>query len=578
MAGATPNRPSIIAQLFAAAGIKRVVFVDDRFGITTQRLESLANELTKESLAGCDAFPAGTFEVDNEAIMRERVLKLINAEGTDLELMFDKLAAVQYSYGDAERDQRAAQYFKDIVGPTAKVLLLGLNQWEQQKAELLAQVNGTPTLFIFDDDFSLEGKSVTHGRQLIGETHLANQGYKFVYALLTHNAQTDDAEISLQKEIAEQTPELAEYLLVIAKSRLSENSDRFAERMKHLLLYRLFRILTRRLRDETEKASKLAIEKIDGLGVQSFERIILGTSRAEGAWSPDTLVRVIGVYQQQQINQNIRKDAELHQRVRDINPICDVGTSVMSEGVTTDARRLQHDEIYESADAINAVCLPIASGDIFKDAKGQLFILLAQPCDLVVRSTGLRRAKDRDRRQMVPLAPVRKVESKYGDGSLPAEHYLLPYYESKGRWSVRLSETFYLPIWLLDLAVLNADGRCSLTAGQEPSPLLVDPWRKRLPILIERCAPITATTNKITDASIDKAELLQSFCRIPLGSPFDVELTREPSGADAKWTLTVGLTRKSRVTELHSTALLIEYAAYLARLAHPHDLTRLNSP
>ena len=157
----------------------------------------------------------------------------------------------------------------------------------------------------------------------------------------------------------------------------------------------------------------------------------------------------------------------------------------------------------------------------------------------MVRSTGLRRSKDRDSRQMAPLAPVRKVGSKYGEGSLPAEHYLLPHFEDRARWSVRLNETYYLPIWLLDLAVLNADGRCSLTGGQEPSPLLVDPWRKRLPILIERGAAITATTNKITDASIDKGELLQSYCRIPLGSPFEVELTQGANGANTKWTLSV---------------------------------------
>lgn len=579
MAAATTSNPSIIAQLFTAAGIQRVVFVDDRFGITTERVESLANELPREALAGCGAFPAETFDVDNEDVIRGRVVKLISTAGAvDLQAMFDKLAAVQFGYEDAERDERAARYFQDIVGPTAKVMLLGLKEWDQQKTDLLAQANETPTLFIFDDDFSLEGKSVTHGRQLIGETHTANQGYKFVYALLTHNAQNDDAEISLQKEIAEQSPELAEYLLVIAKSRLSENSDRFAERMKHLLLYRLFRVLTRRLRAETEKASKSAIDQIDGLGVQSFERIILGTSRAEGAWSPDTLVRVIGVYQQQLINQNIRGDAELHQRVREINPICDVGTSVMTDGIATEARRLQHNEIYETAELVNKVHLPIASGDIFKDAKNQQFILLAQPCDLMVRGTGLRRAKDRDSRQMVPLAPVRKVESKFGDGSLPSEHYLLPHFEEKGRWSIRLNETYFLPIWLLDLAVLNPDGRCALTAMQEPSSLLVDPWRKRLPILKERASAINTTANKITDASIDRTELLQSYCRIPMGSPFDVKLTQQPvEGAEAQWSLVIGLTRTSRVTELHATGLLIEYAAYLARLAHPHDLTRIDS-
>src|ERR1039458_153098 len=167
MAGATTNNPSIIAQLFAAAGIRRVVFVDDRFGVTTERIESLANELTKESLAGCGAFPTDTFEADDEDIIRGKVVKLINAAGADLQTMFDKLAAAQYGYGEAERDQKAAKYFQDIIGPTAEVMPLSLKQWEQQKTELLVQADATPTLFIFDDDFSLEGKSATHGRQLI---------------------------------------------------------------------------------------------------------------------------------------------------------------------------------------------------------------------------------------------------------------------------------------------------------------------------------------------------------------------------------------------------------------------------
>ena len=414
---------------------------------------------------------------------------------------------------------------------------------------------------------------MTYGRRLIGETHAINQKYKFVYALLTHNATNEDAEVNLQNEIARDTPELAEYVLVIGKSRLSDNGDRFAERMKHLLIFRLYRALIKKLREETEKASDLAIDKIDKIGIQSFERIILGSSRSEGAWSPDTLVRVIGVYQQQQINQSIRKDVEIHERVREIGPICDVGTSVMTEGVSTIAKSLQHDEIYESGVAINAIHLPLASGDIFKTEKNELYILLAQPCDLMVRVSGLRKAKDRDSRQMVPLAPIRKVESKFGDGTLPPEQYALPHFDEK-RFSVRLSEPYYIPVWLLDMAVLNSEGRCVLGSDDELSPLVVEPWRKRMPILKERCKSIKSSLDMVSDASLDRAEFVQSYCRIPLGSPFQVAFARGQQDQPA-WSLTVGLSRVKRITEMRSTALLIDYAAYLARLAHPHDLTHI---
>jgi hypothetical protein len=139
---------------------------------------------------------------------------------------------------------------------------------------------------------------------------------------------------------------------------------------------------------------------------------------------------------------------------------------------------------------------------------------------------------------------------------------------------VRLNEVCYLPIWLLDLAVLNDEGTCSITEGQAMSLLLISPWIKRVPLLIERAAGVAGADAQINEHGVDKAALVQSYCRIPLGSPFIAEITRT-AGESPKWTLALKLRRASRVTEQHSTALLIDHAAYTARLAHPHDLARI---
>ena len=56
----TTSELSITAQLFIAAGVKRVVFVDDRFGITQERVQSDANDLSIEQLQSCGAFVGGT--------------------------------------------------------------------------------------------------------------------------------------------------------------------------------------------------------------------------------------------------------------------------------------------------------------------------------------------------------------------------------------------------------------------------------------------------------------------------------------------------------------------------------------
>jgi hypothetical protein len=124
------------------------------------------------------------------------------------------------------------------------------------------------------------------------------------------------------------------------------------------------------------------------------------------------------------------------------------------------------------------------------------------------------------------------------------------------------------------MAVFNEQGDCGLTEGQPASPLLTSPWLKRLPILLKRGATIVEAFLKMNEIETDKDVLLQSYCRIPLESPFKTQVSRSAE-QPPRSTLTLKLSRMRRVAEQHSTGLLIDYAAYMARLAHPHDLARL---
>src|SRR4051812_17893226 len=125
------SEASLTTQLFAAAGIKRVVFVDDRFGITAERIQSEVDNLAIEQLRDCGAFPSVDFASDNEDIKRGAMTKVIGqAGGPDLETMFDKLAAVSHGYDAAEKDQTARQYFETVVGVAAETVYLSLQEWE----------------------------------------------------------------------------------------------------------------------------------------------------------------------------------------------------------------------------------------------------------------------------------------------------------------------------------------------------------------------------------------------------------------------------------------------------------------
>ena len=71
------------------------------------------------------------------------------------------------------------------------------------------------------------------GRRLIDQAHQRLGQYKYAYALLTHNATTDESESDLEKIIARDYPAIADHVVVIAKTRLTgEDRERFRASIK----------------------------------------------------------------------------------------------------------------------------------------------------------------------------------------------------------------------------------------------------------------------------------------------------------------------------------------------------------
>lgn len=138
-----------------------------------------------------------------------------------------------------------------------------------------------------------------------------------------------------------------------------------------------------------------------------------------------------------------------------------------------------------------------------------------------------------------------------------------------------LNDVLFLPIWLLDLGVLNENGQCRMRGDQEATALLPGPWRKRFGILKERAKPIVEMLGNLQSGDEGlRAETLKALLRLPLGTPFTTLLAVEGKDPIKDWSVDLGLQRVGRLRERYATAILSQYGAYLARLAHPHDLTR----
>ena len=569
---------TIVGELFNAIGVKRVVYVDDRFGITRERIASLCRSLSAGKIAASNVFP-GLDLTEEEAVREERLTKAIDDLKEDaLQGAFDAIQAV---LGDdrGEQDRQAARAFSEVLSVTADLKLLSLAEWQAQSKTIIAEVARTPTLFVFDDDFRLEGGKVDDGRRLIQQLHGELQEYKYAYALLTHNVTTESSEGDLEKAVAREYPGIADFVVVIAKARLTgAERKRFVHRLKSTLLFRLFRVLKNKLRDASIGAHKEALNKMESLGVDAFERIVYRSSREEGAWSPETLVRIVGVLHEKGVRSRLRGDQELHGAILEMDPLCTIKTGGVSADVKKIARELQREEVYDDDADLNTSHLPLEFGEIFQTDNGEQYVLVAQPCDLMVRKEGRRKSDARDARQMVALVSVGRAESDEGRQFNEYEFELLHYGEDVANvWFAQVNHAVYVPVWVLDLAVLNTDGACSIGRDQQAPPRLTLPWRKRLRILKERATRVV----KLADSACappgaNREELLQSLLRLPLRTPFSVKIEPPERQQGEPWRLCVGLRRVARLRERYAASLLTHYASYLSRLGLPHDLTRFS--
>jgi hypothetical protein len=105
------------------------------------------------------------------------------------------------------------------------------------------------------------------------------------------------------------------------------------------------------------------------------------------------------------------------------------------------------------------------------------YLFLAQPCDLMVREDGKRRA------EVGLLVIVNEVSAEQARSSLSAYRF----FDIKGvfgndrNWQIDFQNLFVVDLSILDFAVLNSDGRVQLHRTQpEPSIVLTDGWSRVL--------------------------------------------------------------------------------------------------
>jgi hypothetical protein len=226
------------------------------------------------------------------------------------------------------------------------------------------------------------------------------------------------------------------------------------------------------------------------------------------------------------------------------------------------AKEIQRLEIYEEAEILNELHLPIDLGDIFeKTTSGRSFVLIAQPCDLMVRPEGSRSSHEG------VLAEIRSATQTELDRE-PTRFFKLPYYAGTTdlRYFVDLRSTNAVSFDVLDLCVYNKDGKASISVDNSSAKLAVPGWNRRYELLVKDAGKILSRHKELSIAK-DKKDILELL--LPPSS--NARLFRPTVTAVGK-TLQYDCRRKMRLTPPRSVGLLSAFSAYLARPAFERDI------
>jgi hypothetical protein len=315
-----------LKQLLGMMEFQRVVCVDDDYAtnVSVNVIIAKCRELIKkdvEKLKRIDEFSEIDF-ISGEDDWEE-LLSATWEEIDDLDRRNDIYQKLKEMLKDpGAEDPKYSSVLDELLRPAEEFLefkRLALGEWRARSAEILQQADSVKTLFLFDQDFSKEGASITAGLDLITEV-LTSQGSKpIICALLSHHGELGEEQRN-RDEIAADRHLDKDKFIFISKYRLSKDPLGFARMVKLTAINEPCMVLKKKTSEVMEKAHEIALKQVDEIGIDDFDHIVFQSSYQEGVWEPDTLFRVFGLYQRKAAREIAKKDPEIESIAASVRP------------------------------------------------------------------------------------------------------------------------------------------------------------------------------------------------------------------------------------------------------------------
>lgn len=565
----------MLHSLFGIMGIQKVIVVDDQLS-TPLDFEKIVGAIRAKVVAAGDEPVA--LEIEEFAgipltpeveVWRGKVEQKWNA------LEIERKDAIGRALGvveEPESKESERHVLERILGD-AKPDFLSLTEWKTRADELIAAAKAGATLFLFDQDMRENAGREDEGMNII--SHLLKnecQTGPVYFGLFSNTVGADDEHdhhIAFMEKYG--LGEMGDRFAVISKSGLDTQPRNLACRLKRVAISPRCSALKSGIFTAVEKAMLQAKKDVEGLHIYDFEHLVFRSSYNEGVWEVDTLLRLFSVFFRESARATAATDGAIRKAAEDVRKVVSYPYRP-NDAPAAKVRDIARLELYETAKHLQTHRIPIELGDIFKKKGGkQLYMLLEQPCDLMVR--GGNDNKGKRNVEFVTLAPIEFIK-----GDAPQAMSKLEYYsdDKEKEAYVRLEKCVTVPICILDLCVCSDDGVAKLDVGKKCPDGMIPAWQERYKILTSKAEALLAQYKGLvrkdgveipglTPAIKDmlQATVLQAVPGVVTGK---IDL-------DAK-KIVYAIERVGNLRQPWSGGILREYAYHKARDAFEHDWTR----
>lgn len=523
-------------------GIECVYHVDDYYceakPVTLDNVMAQFNDLNSETLKKIlvEDF-TGDSEID-QAALREKWEDLTSEEKEELSI----------SIGESFIWDKKASELVESLFSEGRIEKLSPLEWEAKKEKIYEIIKGSKVLFLFDNDWGEHRKSsgIEAISSLLKNPEIIDTN--LLCGLYTHTV-TPEEEYSKRMSLATEKDIDNNRFLVISKQHEEEtfvSSLRTTALIPTLIQFR--DNVNKNIKDATTEVENI-IAKLD---IIDLEYITLDTSHKEGDWEPEILYRIHKNRHQKEFKSKLFADSSIQELIEKMRKIKFIDGPKIRP--TREIIELMKHELYD--EEVNRYNCPIKSGDIFEKGDKK-YILLSQPCDLMIRSDGQRRPDGFN-------CFTNLVEIKAQESSEPSASSKLDYLDIASSLYVHFSKAHKVELAVLDLCTFNNTGETSID-------LKVTSFNHKIAGLTKRYEEIYKKINKTyntwilkTDGSSDVAKQLFT----PNGKGV-LNLTTDKTNK----IINFGLKRIARLSKAKAQVILDEFLRHKGRPASEVDFT-----